>query len=134
MRFKIDGVSLLEYCKRRNLNYVKTLSMIKDVLNIENERRPPKDLNRHRERVRIHNRKLAGYGDEIATLSKEEFRKRRAREKGTVFVGKYNLSYVCRKLNLDFDYVYFRCVKSSNSIRPEEYLRSLGYDLTEFME
>lgn len=133
-RFMIDGMSLYKYCESRGLNYQTTRYRLLNVLGITVHKRGPKltreETNR---RVKIKLRIKKGWSEEEANLPDDEFRRLSALKKGKYKIGRYNLYYVCYKLNLKYDTIYHALTRHPECTA-ESYLKSLGYNLEEFMK
>lgn len=133
-RFMIDGMSLYKYCESRGLNYQTTRYRVLSALEIVIHRRGPKltreETNR---RMKVRLRIKQGWSVEEANLPDDEFRRLSALKKGKYKIGRYNLYYVCSRLNLKYDTIYHVLMRHPE-YTAESYLESLGYNLEEFMK
>lgn len=139
MRITIDKLSLYKWCKVNGRHYHNTRKRILSALklNVVYKHKKPKEPKKTYEEIRaqmkIDNRLRYGYSKEEAMLDRYEFNKLRAQRSGIHKIGKYNLSYVCEQLGINYNSVYMACIMRKR-MTPREYLESKGYDLTQFEE
>lgn len=128
MKITVDGKSLKAYSDENKMDYNKLKRQIERILKSKTER-----VRTIRKRSVIQGRLANGYSLEEAKLPKEEFEKIHAQRIGSHFVGKYNLTYVCKRLGEPLQRVYATCIRRKR-MTVEEYLTAKGHDLTPFME
>lgn len=133
MKIVIDGLNLFQWCKKNGKNYQRTRYNIMRILNQKKEKKPKKTYEERAIDVRTRNRLRSGYSKEEANLSKEDFYNISSQKLGLHFIGRHNLSYVCKKLGIKYNTVFAFCIRRKK-MTPEEYLAAKGYDLTPFME